>query len=214
MAKQEQFERISWPTVQRISEYLIVLEELIDQGIDVVSSRELAQLYGNNASQVRQDLSCLGHTGRVGQGYSVRSLEQTIRHELGLNKERNVALVGCGRLGTTLALHVPFKEYGMVFSAAFDISPKIIGTKIGKVTVEPATRIPEVCRQRQIELAVLTVPKTAAQENADFLIQGGVTGILNYTRVRLQVPATVVVQNRQIICSFIQLAHSSLRQWQ
>lgn len=200
---------MAWPTVLRLSEYLIILEELISQGRAVASSRELAEIYGNNANQVRQDLSCLGHTGRVGQGYSVRELEQTLRRALGLTEARGLCLVGCGRLGTTLALHVPLSGYGMNLAAAFDIAPWIIGTHLGSVTVEDARKIPELCRERKIELAVLTVPKTVAQETADLLVAGGVRGILNYTRVRLKVPAGIVVQNRQIVCSFIQLFHAT-----
>lgn len=201
--------RIAWPTALRLSEYLIILEELAAQNTAVVSSRELADIYGNNANQVRQDLSCLGHTGRVGQGYSVKELEQMIRGVLGLNTRRRIALVGCGRLGTTVALHVPLANYGMDLVAAFDVAHHIVGTHIGPVLVEHASRIPEVCRERGVQLAMLTVPKSTAQESADQLVAGGVLGILNYTRVRLRVPPGVVVQNRQIVCSFLQLFHAT-----
>jgi redox-sensing transcriptional repressor len=200
---------IAKPTVVRLSEYLILLEELGSQGVDVVSSRELAALFGNNANQVRQDLSCLGHTGRVGQGYSVAALEQMIRQALGLTTLRKIVLVGCGRLGTTLALHVPLQQYGMELVGAFDVAPQIVGSYLGRIRIEHANRIPEICRERNVTMAVLTVPKTTAQDVADLLVSGGVTGILNYTRVRLKVPAGVVVQNRQIVCSFIQLFHAT-----
>ena len=201
--------RIAWPTALRLSEYLILLEELLDQSAEVISSRELAEIYGNNASQVRQDLSCLGHTGRVGQGYNVRQLEQMIRQALGLTVRRRVALVGCGRLGTTLALHVRMDRYSMDLAAAFDNAPALIGKPLGPVVIEDADLIPEICRERQIELAVLAVPKSTAQEVADLLVGGGVKGILNYTRVRLRVPPEVIVQNRQIVCSFLQLFHAT-----
>ena len=201
--------RIARPTAQRLTEYLIILEELRDRGEAVVSSRQLANIYGNNANQVRQDLSCLGHTGRVSQGYAVPELEQTIRRVLGLTSPRGLVLVGCGRLGTTLALHVPLTNYGMELVAAFDVLPGIVGTKLGPVTIEDAARIPAVCRERNVELGVLAVPKTAAQEAADLLVAGGVLGILNYTRVMLRVPPHVYVQNRQLVCSFIQLFYST-----
>ena len=200
---------IAKPTVVRLSEYLILLEELGSQGIDVVSSRELASLFGNNANQVRQDLSCLGHTGRVGQGYSVAELEQMIRRALGLTTARKLVLVGCGRLGTTLALHVPLSQYGMELVGAFDVAPQIVGSYLGRIRIEHVNRVPEICRERNVTLAVLTVPKTTAQEVTDLLASGGVKGILNYTRVRLKVPPGVVVQNRQIVCSFIQLFHAT-----
>ncbi len=204
--------KIAWPTAQRLSEYLIVLEELKARNTAVVSSRELAGIYGNNANQVRQDLSCLGHTGRVGQGYAVRDLEQMIRAALGLTVRRKMALVGCGRLGTTLAMHIPLANYGMDLVAAFDVAHHIVGTHIGPMLVEPSARITEVCRERGVKLAVLTVPKSTAQEAADQLVAGGVEGILNYTRLRLRLPPHVVVQNRQIVCAFLQLNYATFNQ--
>ena len=203
--------RISWPTSTRLAEYLIILEELADNGRDVVSSRELAEFYGNNANQVRQDLFRLENTGRVGQGYVVRELEDTIRHTLGINQQHGVAIVGCGRLGSTLAQHVPLANYGLNFVAAFDIDSRLVGTNLGPVRIDHADRITEICRQRNVELAALSVPKEPAQELAEKLVEGGVMGILNYTRVRLRVPETVVVQNRQVICSFIMLSYAHVR---
>lgn len=201
--------RIAWPTAMRLAEYLIVLEELSSDGAQVVSSRQLAALYGNNASQVRQDLASLGRTGRVGQGYAVTDLHNMIRHKLGLTRRHATAIAGCGRLGQALALHVPFTKYGMDLSAAFDVAPNIIGTRLGGLVIADTRLIPTVCRERSISLAALTVPKNSAQEVTDLLVAGGVKGILNYTRVRLKVPRDVAVQNRQIICSFILLSYAA-----
>jgi len=201
--------QIARPTAQRLSEYLIILEELAERGTEVVSSRELAEKYGNNASQVRQDLFCLESTGRVGQGYVVRELERTIRRALGLEFRRRIAIVGCGRLGTTLALHVPLANYGLDLVAAFDVDPRVIGTRLGALRIDSAERLPEICRERGVSLAALSVPNEAAQQAADDLVRAGILGILNYTRVRLRAPAHVLVQNRQIVCSFIQLAYEA-----
>ncbi len=203
--------KIAWPTAVRLAEYLIILEELAGQDVEIVNSRQLAELYGNNANQVRQDLFVLDETGRAGQGYSVPVLRRSIRRALGLDAPHTVAIVGCGRLGTTLALHVPLANYGLHLAAAFDVDPKIVGSNLGSVRVDHADRITEVCRDRRITLAALAVPKDFAQEATDALVAGGVRGILNYTRVRLRVPEHVVVQNRQIICSFIQIAFAATR---
>lgn len=197
--------RISRATTQRLTEYLIVLEELAEAGIDLVSSRELARHYGNTASQVRQDIFRLQHSGRTGRGYNVHELQTTIRDNLGLNNSYNVAIVGCGRLGTTLALHVPLAEYGMRLAAAFDVNPELIGQPLAELFIQDAADMIKVCRDKHIKLAALSVPKQAAQASADKLVIAGVRGILNYTRVRLRVPADVHVENRQIICSFMQL---------
>ncbi|MFO7822005.1 MAG: redox-sensing transcriptional repressor Rex [Lentisphaeria bacterium] len=196
---------ITWPTTQRLTEYLIILEELAENDIEVVSSRQLAQLYGNTASQVRQDFFRLKHTGNATRGYNIAELQATIRRNLGLDEVHKVAIIGCGKLGSTLALHVPLADYGMRLVAAFDIDPDIIGSRLSGVQVENADKMIKICHDRQVQLAALSVPKTAAQHCADRLVMAGVRGILNYTRVRLRVPAHIRVQNRQIICSFMQL---------
>jgi redox-sensing transcriptional repressor len=205
--------QIARPAAQRLSEYLIILEELADRGIEVVSSRELAEQYGNNASQVRQDLFCLESTGRVGQGYSVRELERTIRRALGLEYRRRIAIVGCGRLGTTLALHVPLANYGLDLVAAFDVDPRVVGTRLGSLRIDSAERLTEICPERGVTLAALSVPNEAAQQATDDLVRAGIVGILNYTRTRLRAPSHVLIQNRQIVCSFIQLAHEVNRRF-
>jgi redox-sensing transcriptional repressor len=126
-----------------------------------------------------------------------------------LTAPRGLAIVGCGRLGTTLALHVPLANYGMNLVAAFDTDPRIVGTNLGPVRIDHADRIPEICADRRVELAALSVPKEAAQATTDLLVMARVRGMLNFTRVRLRVPAQVVVQNRQMVCSFIQLSYST-----
>jgi redox-sensing transcriptional repressor len=199
---------IAWPTVVRLSEYLIILESLAEEGIEQVSSRQLAEIYGNNSNQVRQDMFAFQHHGHIGQGYLVRELEREIRHALGLDYRRRVAIVGCGRLGTTLALHVPLANYGMDLVAAFDVAPHVVGTNLGSLRIDHADRIAEICADRDVHLAALSVPKESAQNTADQLVQAGIKGIMNYTRVRLRVPEGVVSQNRQIICSFMQLSHA------
>ncbi len=200
--------RITNPTAKRLSEYLLILERLSAQGTRTLSSRELADLYGNTASQVRQDIFSLPRGGESDPyGYDVDKLGLSIRHALGMDALRSVAVVGCGRLGTTLALHVPLEDYGMKLAAAFDVHPDIVGTRLKDVHVEHSVHIPRVCRQEQIELAALSTPAEEAQKIADALVHGGVKGILNFTRVQLRLPDSVVAENRQIVCGFIQLAH-------
>jgi redox-sensing transcriptional repressor len=202
---------LAWPTVQRLSEYLLVLEQFMKQDRAVVSSHDLAELYGNNASQVRQDLFRLPNTGRVGHGYRTALLAAAIRAALGLEQITRVAIVGCGKLGAALAEHVDFSAYGMVLEGLFDQDPAVIGTNLGGVLVEDAAGLTVTIRKRTITVAALCVPPDAAQAVTDDLVGAGIHGILNYTRQRLRVPASVHVQDRQVICSFLQLAYMSNR---
>lgn len=198
---------LAWPTVQRLSEYLLILEHYINTGNEVISSSELADIYGNTASQVRQDIFRLQNTGRMGHGYSVKTLVNTIRRTLGLETGTNVIIVGCGKLGSAIAEHVPFNSYGMSLKGIFDKDPDIIGNRVSGLKVENVQFLTKAIKNRAVSLAALCVTHSSAQEVADMLVSAKIRGILNYTRKHLKVPSCVIVQDLQIICSFIQLAY-------
>jgi redox-sensing transcriptional repressor len=202
--------RISRATAARLSEYLLILEQHLKNGRDTMSSKELADVYGNTASQVRQDLFQIENTGRIRHGYNVRTLTAAIREKLGIEKTTNLVIIGCGKLGSAIAEHVPFSSYGMNLKGIFDNDPSIVGTEVSGLAVEDIKALEKAIRERKISMAALCVPPTAAQEVADKLFAGdGIKGILNYTQLRLKVPAGIVVKDSQIVCSFMQLAFFS-----
>ncbi len=201
---------ISRPTAERLSEYLLILEQHLVCGKETISSKELADVYGNTPSQVRQDLFQLEKTGRIRHGYNVKTLTTAIRNKLGLGNTTNLAIIGCGKLGSAIAEHVPFSSYGMNLVGIFDNHKSLIGKKIGGVMVENIKSLGKSVRKRKISIASLCVPPSAAQEVVDKLVSaGGIKGILNYTQRRLKVPDGIVVRDRQIVCSFMQLAFFS-----
>jgi len=200
---------LTWPTVQRLTEYLIILEQFIQIGKETISSSELAGIYSNTASQVRQDIFRLPNTGRVGHGYNVKELSRAIRNVLSMNDVANVAMIGCGNLGSALAGHIPFEDYSMELVGAFDKDSDLWGTTIGGVEVMDISTISDFIHERNVQVVCLCVPAGAAQNVADTLVKAGVKGILNYSRTRLKVPKDVYVQHKQIICSFMQVAYAS-----
>ena len=199
--------RLSPPTVLRLSEYLLILEQFIKENKEIISSRELATAYGNNANQVRQDIFHLENSGRLGQGYSTWELAEEIRRTLGLNDVRKVCIIGVGNLGKALATHVPFSDYGMKLTRVFDVDKTIIGTPINDIVVEAYSDAAEIIKKNKIEIAAICVPAGVAQDVCDNLVEAGITGILNYSRVRLKAPANVSIQYQQVICSFMQLSY-------
>jgi redox-sensing transcriptional repressor len=50
-------------------------------------------------------------------------------------------------------------------------------------------------REKNIKMAVLTVPAEVAQEVANLLVTCGITGILNFAPLVLHVPEEVIVNN-------------------
>jgi redox-sensing transcriptional repressor len=205
MAKDDK--SLSPPTVLRLSEYLLILEQYIKENKEIISSRELALTYGNNANQVRQDIFHLENSGRLGQGYSTKELAAEIRRTLGLNDIKKVCVVGIGNLGKALATHVPFSDYGMKLDMAFDTEPSIIGTAINDIKVSNYDELVDSVKAHRIEIAAICVPALAAQQVCDDLVSAGIKAILNYSRVRLKAPEHISIQYQQVICSFMQLTY-------
>ena len=198
---------LSPPAVLRFSEYLVILEQFIKDGVDIISSRELALSYGNNANQVRQDIFHLENSGRLGQGYSTKELAEEIRRTLGLSDIKKVCLVGIGNLGKALATHVPFSDYGMQLAMVFDIDKNIIGTAINDINVRSYDELIDTVKSESIEIAAICVPAPVAQKVCNDLVSAGIKAILNYSRVRLKAPSNISIQYQQVICSFMQLTY-------
>lgn len=196
------------PTLERLSEYLVILDECHNTGKKTISSTEIAELYGNTPSQVRQDIFQLPGARRSGQGYNTRQLAVAIRSALGLDKPTKVAIVGCGRIGLGLACNLPFKEYGLELAALFDCRTNLPGVPEG-LTIMPDSEIARIVKEQNIPVAMITVPGPAAQAVADELVKGGIKCILNYAHERLKVPDDVVVKYQQVICVMMQLAYRS-----
>lgn len=178
-------------TVERLATYLRVLSNLDDGSINTVSSEELATAAGVNSAKLRKDLSFLGSYGIRGVGYDVSTLTEEIARTLGLTVHRSVALIGVGNLGQALAGYAGFATRGFRISALFDIDPGRIGTVIRGLEVQSIADIDRVVAEQEIAIAVLAIPAAAAQEVCDRVVAAGVTSILNFAPVVLNVPAHV-----------------------
>jgi len=181
--------------IRRLPHYLRILEELHGKGVERISSGELSERIGYTASQIRQDFNHFGGFGQQGYGYNVESLREEIRGILGLTREYEIAVVGCGRLGHAIAYFTNSFESTFVIKAIFDISPEIIGDEIVGVEVQNVSELPEYLKNNKIDIGVITVPKESAQEIADLLTAGGVGGIWNFAPMDLELPEGFPVYN-------------------
>ena len=186
--------RIPEATVARLPEYLRLLTESRDSGISNVSSEELADMAGVNAAKVRKDLSYLGTYGVRGVGYDVEYLIYQVRRELGLDHDWPVVIVGAGNLGQALAGYGGFGERGFPIAGIVDVDSHKIGMEIGGVTVRNLVELATIVRRGNVSIGVVATPSVAAQDAADRLVAAGVTSILNFAPVLLNVPATVSVR--------------------
>lgn len=186
--------RIPEATVARLPEYLRLLTESLDAGVANLSSEELADLAGVNAAKVRKDLSYLGTYGVRGVGYDVEYLIYQVRRELGLDHDWPVVIVGAGNLGQALAGYGGFRDRGFPVAGIVDVDERKIGSTIGDIEVRPVSELAAIVRRGHVSIGVVATPAAAAQTAADRLVAAGVTSILNFAAVLLNVPAAVTVR--------------------
>ena len=200
------YHRIPDEAVRRLPIYLRGLLFLAEQGQQSVSSKDLADFLGVNPWQIRKDFSYFGDFGTRGVGYKIEKLTKQIRKILKLDVGRKTALVGVGNLGLAVLAYPGFVIYGFDIAAAFDTDPKKIGRKVNNITIENASKL-QTLRRRKIDLAIIAVPRDAAQETADALVKAGVKGILNFSPCYITVPKKVKVLSIDIAMDLARLPY-------
>jgi redox-sensing transcriptional repressor len=190
------FTKIPLATINRLSIYLRVLQELGGEDVEVIPSEKLAKYCGVNPAQIRKDLAYFGEFGVRGVGYRVVDLIHQIREILGLNRTWNLAMVGVGNLGFALIRYANFVKHGYIFAAAFDVDPNKVGKRLPNgIIVNHIDELEEVVKERNISIGIIATPASAAQSVANQLVLAGVNGILNFAPVQIQVPDCCYVEN-------------------
>jgi redox-sensing transcriptional repressor len=200
------YHKIPDETVRRLPIYLRGLMVSADQGREHISSQLLADSVGVDAWQIRKDLSYFGDFGTPGVGYNIEKLARGIKKTLRLDVIRRAALVGVGDLGSALLAYPGFRTYGLDIVAAFDADRKKIGAVVNGIEIEDAAGIGTL-RQREISLAIVAVPRAAAQITVDSLVAAGVKGILNFAPCKLIAPRRIKVITLDIAMELARLPY-------
>jgi redox-sensing transcriptional repressor len=181
-------------TVARLPVYLRALQGLKERGVATVSSEELAAAAGVNSAKLRKDLSHLGSYGTRGVGYEVEYLVYQISRELGLTQDWVVAIIGVGNLGRALAGYGGFASRGFRVAGLLDADASIVGERISGLTVEHTDKLETIIKDQGVSLAGIATPAAAAQAVCDRVVAAGVTSVLNFAPVVLNVPEGVDVR--------------------
>ena len=181
-------ENISDAVIRRLPRYYRQLTDLCGRGIVRISSHSLGQEMNITASQIRQDFSCFGEFGQQGYGYNVEELRSEIGHILGVDNDHHLIMIGVGNLGRALLHNFHFSQAGFTVDAAFDISPSVVGTSVNGIPVYSMQELDSFVQQNHIDVVVLTIPQSVAQDTATHLIELGVRGFWNFTKVELSSP--------------------------
>ena len=178
-------ENISDAVIRRLPRYYRQLTDLCSRGIIRTSSHSLGQEMNITASQIRQDFSCFGEFGQQGYGYNVEELRAEIGHILGVDNDHHLIMIGVGNLGRALLNNFPFESAGFSVDASFDVAPNVIDTAINGVPVHSTDDLEDYIKHHPVDVVVLTIPQSVAQDMADRLIALGIRGFWNFTNVEL-----------------------------
>ena len=187
---------ISQAVIRRLPRYYRYLGELLDEGVERISSNDLSHRMKVTASQIRQDLNNFGGFGQQGYGYNVQFLYEEI----------------AGNLGQALANYVKFEKLGFVITALFDVNPELSGKSVRGIPILMLSELDEYCRTHRVDIAALTMPKSKADSIASKPVDLGIRAIWNFAHVDLEIPnKDVVVESVHLSDSLMQLSYNIVK---
>ncbi len=203
MAKQ-----ISMPVIRRLPRYHRFLSELESQGVERISSNQLASIMRSTASQIRQDLNCFGGFGQQGYGYPVSQLKEEIGKILGIDKEFHAILLGAGNLGRAVATHMNFSRQGFELTAVFDNNESIVGTMLRGIKIMSDDEIENYCKENKVDAAFLCLPRNSVKPLIDKLYSLGIKNFWNFSHydIKNDYP-DVIVENVHMSDSLMTLCY-------
>ncbi len=185
--------KIPSSSIPRISLYYRAILSL--EAVSVTSSQQLATLTGCSAAQVRKDLAYFGQFGRPGSGYNIEVLKSELKKILGIDRKWEVALVGVGNLGSALLTYRGFKTQGFSIKCAFDNDTKKVNKVKQGIRIKDIDELERTVKSKGINIAIVAVPRGAAQGVIDRLISSGIKAILNLAPIRPRVPKGIELLN-------------------
>ena len=200
--------KISRAVISRLPRYYRYLGDLLEAGVERISSNDLSKKMQVTASQIRQDLNNFGGFGQQGYGYNVKYLYTEIGKILGLDRTHNFIIIGAGNLGQALANYAAFERSGFILKSLFDVNPRLEGVAIRGIPVRMMDELVDFLKENEIEIAPPTIPKSKAVEVADILVENGIRAIWNFAHTDLDLPEDVIVESVHLSDSLMTLSYN------
>ena len=205
----EDSKKISSAVIRRLPRYYRYLGELIESGVQRISSKDLSTKMKVTASQIRQDLNNFGGFGQQGYGYNVKYLYDEIGKILGINRKHYMIIIGAGNLGKAIINYADFEKRGFVVCGVFDSNPELEGQVISDdISIMMMDKLEDFIKNNNIEIAALTIPKEAARKIGRRVADAGIKAIWNFAHTDLNLPDDVIVENVHLSESLMRLSYN------
>ena len=194
-------------TVERLSQYRRNRLLCDSQGKEHIFSHEIANIHHITPVQVRRDIMLIGYTGTLRKGYNVKELVELIGEILDKPEGQNVAIVGAGNLGRALMKYFKNRREKLRVLAAFDTHPEKIGSSFAGVDVYDIELLKQIIKEKNISIAIISVPVDSAVSVAALLVDAGIKGILNYSPRPVNVPENIYLEEYDMVTSLEKVAY-------
>lgn len=172
-------------------------------------SHQLANLAGVSSAQLRRDLMSIGYSGSPVRGYDINELIKSISEFVDAPEKQGVALVGVGHLGRAILDYFQGRRPKLEIVMAFDNNPQKVNRVVHGCRCYHTDQMHQLISENTIKVAIISVPVEEAQEVAEKLVHAGITGILNYSPVKLQLSPEIYIENRDMIMAVEKVAYFS-----
>jgi redox-sensing transcriptional repressor len=180
LASEKNGKKISIQTVERLTIYRKILEELHNEGATHLYSHQLAKLVGVTPAQLRRDLASFGSFGNISKGYNVYQMILTLSRLLGTDTVQPVALIGMGNLGRAILAYRGFEERGFHIAVVFDMDSEKVGRVFAGRRCFHLNVLEAVLPDYQPSIAILACGSQGLQNIVERLGKSGVRGIINF----------------------------------
>ena len=205
----EDSKKISAAVIRRLPRYYRYLGELIESGVQRISSKDLSAKMKVTASQIRQDLNNFGGFGQQGYGYNVKYLYDEIGKILGIDRKHNKIIIGAGNLGRAIVNYADFEKRGFVVCGVFDSNKALEGQVIrDNISIMMMDKLENFIQENNIEIVALTIPKEAARQIGKRVADAGIKAIWNFAHTDLNLPDDVIVENVHLSESLMRLSYT------
>jgi redox-sensing transcriptional repressor len=193
--------------LERLVQYHQIALGAGEDGNENLSSGFLSEILNVDETLVRKDMASVGIVGKPRVGYSTGQIINKLEETMGLSKNTDAVLIGCGGIGSALLRYTGFRKYGLRIAAAFDSDYQKVNQRIGDYVILPMEKCRSVINTFRVKVAILAVPAGVAQETADWLVKRGVLAIWNFAPIHLKVPEGIVVRNENLALGLAELIH-------
>ncbi len=195
-------------TIRRLFYYYRCLKNNDLDSNKYICSEVLGNKIGIKSTLLRRDLSFFGHMGQKGKGYHKDELKNKLEKIIGIDQQRQIALIGAGNVGKALIKYKKFRELGLYITEVFDNDLDKIGRRVGDNIVKNVKFLKETLEKNNIKIVILAIDEEEINEINNQLKEANIKAVWNLSSVSLELGENVIIIKEDLCCSLGSLIYN------